>query len=154
MAGIWFYHLERASLDAVLPALLQKTLDKGWRAVVRAGSRERLTALDGHLWTYTDDSFLPHGLDDQPGAQDQPVLLTMDTARPNAAQVLFIVDGAACPEARDEGLGGLERVIVLFDGRDPEALSEARALWKEAKDTGLDLSYWQQDAQGGWEKKA
>ncbi len=152
---LWFYHLERAPLDAVLPTLLQRTLERGWRAVVRVGSAERAQALDGHLWTYQDDSFLPHGLAHQPQADDQPILLTTETDRPNKAEALFLVDGAPFPELEaEERLEGLSRCILLFNGQDAQAVQEARALWKRAKDTGLDLSYWQQAPNGGWQKRA
>ena len=38
---IWFYHLERSSLEATLPPLLERCLARGWRAIVRGGLRER-----------------------------------------------------------------------------------------------------------------
>ena len=76
MAELLFYHLERSTLDAVLPQLLEKTLARGWKAVVRAGSDERVQALDAHLWTYRDDAFLPHGIEGGQHDCDQPVVLT------------------------------------------------------------------------------
>ncbi len=152
MADIWFYHLERSPLEAVLPDLLTKTLSRGWRALVRVGSEERCKTLDSHLWTYADDSFLPHGTANLPNAGDQPVLLTTDEANVNGAKALFLVDRAAFPDGA--GLDPYERVVVLFDGRDLEALAEARGAWKTLKDTGADLSYWQQSPAGKWEKKA
>ncbi|MGF1456413.1 MAG: DNA polymerase III subunit chi [Alphaproteobacteria bacterium] len=157
MGDIWFYHLEHSALEAVLPDLLTKTLSRGWRALVHVGSPERLKALDSHLWTYTDDSFLPHGVAGGAHDADQPVLLTTDNgtgnaANANGAQVLFLVDRAPFPEGGPPE--GHERVVVLFDGRDPEALAEARSAWKALKDTGAALSYWQQSPVGKWEKKA
>jgi DNA polymerase-3 subunit chi len=156
MTQIWFYHLEYAPLETVLPSLLQKTLERGWKAVVRAGSTERLTALDAHLWTFRDESFLPHGMSSQPHAEHQSVLLTVDEARPNNAEALFIVDSAALSELDGgiDGMSGIERCFVIFDGRDEQALGDARSLWKRAKDLKIDISYWQQGEQGGWEKKA
>lgn len=145
---VWFYHLERSGLDQVLPELLEKTLARGWRAVVRARQTERVEHLDGWLWSYRDDSFLPHGVDDEPGAARQPVLLTLGFENPNAAQALFLIDGA------DEGdLAGYTRCVVLFDGRDEAALAKARAQWKAIKGKGLPASYWRQQERG-WEKQA
>src|SRR5690349_11599483 len=34
MTDILFYHLERQPLDRVLPQLLERTLERGWRAVI------------------------------------------------------------------------------------------------------------------------
>ncbi len=159
MTEVWFYHLERSPLDAVLPDLLTKTLDRGWRALVRTGSQERLQALDSHLWTFRDDSFLPHGTAGRPDAAEQPVLLTDQLGNPNRAEVLFLVDRAASPELGGsdlavEGEGAYERIILLFDGRDGEAVSEARTLWKNVKATEAGLAYWKQSPSGKWEKKA
>lgn len=146
---VWFYHLEQATLDRVLPELLEKTLAKGWRAIVRAPSQERIEHLDGWLWAWKDDSFLPHGTAAEPDADRQPILLTTDMGNPNAAQALFIVDGAECGP-----LDGFERCILLFDGRDDEALAEARKRWKAFTAAGQPASYWRQTERGAWEKKA
>ena len=104
---VWFYHLERTGLDQVLPELLEKTLQRGWRAQVRARSAERIEHLDGWLWSYRDDSFLPHGLAEEPQAARQPVLLTTAADNPNEAHALFLVDGAEPGE-----LGGFARAAV------------------------------------------
>lgn len=146
---VWFYHLERSSLDQVLPDLLDKTLKRGWRALVRAAAQDRVDHLDGWLWSYRDDSFLAHGTAEEPFPEHQPILLTTAQDNPNGAQALFLIDGA---EPGD--LTPHERCIVLFDGRDDEALAQARARWKTFKAQGLPISYWQQGEERGWEKKA
>lgn len=150
MTEILFYHLERASLESVLPGLLEKTLERGWKAVVRAGSRERVEALDGHLWTYRDDSFLPHAAGGVDPAR-QPVWLSDGEDVPNAADILFLVDGATVEPAR---LGGFVRCVTIFDGGDADAVSAARAFWKDAKAAGHDATYWKQSESGRWEKQA
>ena len=96
MSEILFYHLERARLETVLPDLLEKTLAKGWRAVVRAPDRDNVMRLDDMLWTYRDETFLPHGAEaeDDPKAARQPVWITETAAAINQADVLFLVDGA------------------------------------------------------------
>lgn len=145
---VWFYHMERSSLDQVLPELLERTLGRSWKALVRSRLPERLEQLDTHLWTYRDDSFLAHGRVDEPHAAQQPVLLTMGMENANKADVLFLLDGA------DAGsLDDYVRCIVLFDGRDEAALATARAQWRVIKATGLPVSYWKQMARG-WEKQA
>src|SRR5579863_5021192 len=121
---VWFYHLERTSLDQALPELLEKTLARDWRALVRSPSAERIEHLDGWLWSYRDDSFLPHGTRAEPMAERQPVLITSDADNPNGADVLFLIDGA---EAGD--ISPYRRCILLFDGRDEAAVTEARRRW-------------------------
>jgi DNA polymerase III subunit chi len=146
---ILFYHLERAPLEAVLPQLLEKTLERGWRAVVQAGSAERLEALDTALWTYRDSSFLPHGTARDGHADAQPVFLTTGCDTPNGAGVRFLVDGA-----EPATYSGFVRMVFLFNGADAEAVAQARAQWKAAKAAGCGVTYWQQNDAGRWEKKA
>lgn len=149
MTEILFYHLENQPLERVIPVLLEKTLERGWRAVVEAGSRERAEALDAVLWTYRDESFLPHGI--ATGEQldaDQPVLIVTDAGNGNGANVRFFVDRAV-PRSSE----GYDRIVYLFSGHDPDAVIEARAAWK-ALSAGNALTYWQQDADGRWAKKA
>jgi DNA polymerase-3 subunit chi len=149
MCEVWFYHLERSGLDSVLPELLDKTLARGWRAVVRTPAPERVEHLDGFLWSYRDDSFLPHGVADEPNADRQPVLLTTGVDNPNHAQALFLIDGAEVGS-----LDGYERCILLFDGRDAPATEVARERWRAFKAEGRSASYWRQGAERGWEKQA
>lgn len=149
MTEVLFYHLERASLETVLPGLLEKTLERGWKAVVRARSREKIDALDAHLWTYRDDSFLPHGSGGD-GALN-PVWLTEGEDAPNGAEVLFLVDGATADPA---ALAGFVRCVAIFDGADEAALAAARAQWRAVKESGAAATYWRQSASGRWEKEA
>ncbi|MCC6737217.1 MAG: DNA polymerase III subunit chi [Bauldia sp.] len=147
MTEVLFYHLQRQPLEAVLPGLLEKTLERNWRAVVQAGSAERVAALDAHLWTFSDESFLPHGTDAEP--EGQPVVLTAGEGNPNGATVRFFVDGAVPAEAE-----AYQRVVIIFDGNDPAALESARAAWRTMVAAGHAATYWQQNGEGRWEKRA
>ena len=144
-----FYHLGRQPLDKVLPGLLEKTLERGWRAVVQAGNPERVDALDNLLWTYADESFLPHGTARDGLMEQQPVFLTAKDENPNGAGVRFLVDGAEAPD-----LTGYTRAVYIFDGRDEDAVVQARREWKRLKAEGHACTYWQQNDGGRWEKKA
>lgn len=148
MTEVLFYHLESQPLERVLPALLEKTIERGWRAVVETSSRERATAIDALLWTYRDDSFLPHGIAGDETDPSQPVLIATDDGNANEANVRFFVDRAV-PQSG----AGYERIVYLFSGHDPDAVSEARIAWKAMQDGNL-LTYWQQDENGRWVKKA
>ena len=146
---VWFYHLERAALEQVLPELLEKTLSRGWRALVRCGSTDRLEHLDSWLWAYREDSFLAHGPDHESTASRQPILLTTGPDNLNNAQALFLVDDV---EAGD--LAPYERCILIFDGRDEAALAGARKRWVGFKAAGYQVAYWRQGESRGWERQA
>jgi DNA polymerase III subunit chi len=150
MTEMLFYHLKGQTLEQVLPSLLQKSLERGWRVVVQASSDERVDALDAHLWTWRDDAFLPHGTSRDPEASEQPIVLTANAENPNGATVCFLVDGASI--AADAV--GYERIVLLFDGDDPEAVEMARGRWSEAKTAGAEVTYWRTDENGRWQRQA
>lgn len=162
MTEILFYHLEGARLENVLPELLEKTLAKGWKAVVRVGSLERIKALDAHLWTYRDEAFLPHGSgggesangtpegDAHESASRQPIWLTDGSEVPNGAEVLFLVEGG---DLALEELDQFTRCVTIFDGGQEAAVNGARVFWKAAREAGHEATYWRQSAQGRWEKQ-
>ncbi len=149
MTEILFYHLTESTLENALPGLVERSLDRKWRVVIQTGSEERRDSLDNHLWTWSDSSFLAHGTDQEANPEEQPVILTTTDANPNAATVRFLVDGAVPSDAEK-----YERLILMFDGHDQQQLEQARAQWKILKDQGHALTYWQQNAEGRWEKKA
>jgi DNA polymerase-3 subunit chi len=149
MTEVLFYHLEHQALEGALPGLIERTLARNWRAVIQAGSEERVEALDTLLWTYREESFLPHGTRRDPNPDRQPVFLTSSEDNPNAAAVRFLVDGADVGE-----VSTYARIVYLFDGRDTSAVERARERWRRLKAAGCDVTYWQQSPDGRWQKQA
>ena len=148
MGNALFYHLTRSGPAQLLPMLIGKSLQAGWRVELRGRDRARQVALDEALWQ--GEGFLPHGLAGGPHDARQPVLLTTGTgAAANAPRCLIALDGA---EVSGEECGRLERACIVFDGNDPEALERARAQWRALKAAGVAAEYWS-DADGRWERK-
>ncbi len=148
----WFYHLQYGTLEAVLPDILEKTRAKGWRALVKVGPCHgepfaEMARLDTFLWTYRQDAFLPHGRDDEPLAEHQPVLLTTACETAQGVEVVVLVGGA---EMQD--VSAAQRCITILDGRNEQDRAVARKRWKQVKDKGLLGVYWQQDDHGRWVK--
>jgi len=150
MTELLFYHLQRQPIEKVLPALIEKSLERGWRVAVQAASDERIDALDAHLWTYRDEAFLPHGTDREANAAAQPVLLTTRDDNPNGAHVRFLIEGAGVPA----DTAAYARIVLLFDGDDADAVAAARERWTQARAQGLAATYWQADEQGRWQRQA
>ena len=150
MAEVLFYQLTASPLEASLPEMLERSLARGWRVVLRCGSPEGMAMLDGLLWSYRDDSFLAHGTAQAGHAALQPIYLTLGEENPNAANVLMLVDGARAAPAE---MAGFERTCLLFDGHDARALEAARADWKAVRAAALPAKYWAQE-QGRWVQKA
>jgi len=144
-----FYHLQAAPLEAVLPTLLQKSLEKGWRAIVETNPIERVEKIDTMLWTFSDDSFLAHSKIDDPHAEAQPILVTNEGSNPNGAQIRFFVDSGDVTAHSD-----YERLVYIFNGHDEQAVARARTQWSAAVNKEMPATYWQQSENGRWEKKA
>jgi DNA polymerase III subunit chi len=149
MTEVLFYHLQNMTVENVLPPLLEKSLERGWRVVVQSTSLERADALDAHLWTYRDDSFLPHATWRANDAADQPIVLAIDEENPNRANVRFLIDNAAMPQDSPS----YERMVLLFNGDDPDALALARSAWSDCKTKGFEVTYWQADERGRWQRR-
>lgn len=149
MTEVLFYHLQNMTVENVLPSLLEKSLERGWRVVVQSTSPERADALDAHLWTYRDDSFLPHTTWRVNDVADQPIVLAIEEDNPNGANVRFLVDNAELPQ----DVQGYERVVLLFNGDDPDALGAARSTWTDCKTRGFEVTYWQADERGRWQRR-
>lgn len=149
MGTVLFYHLTRSGVADTCGMLLPRALAQGWRVMVRGTDRARLEWLDEKLWLGREEDFLPHGLEGGPHDADQPVLLGMGAVA-NAPQALMLVDGAAC--TMDEAMA-MERVWILFDGTDPDALAAARTQWRAVTGWGVAAQYWSEES-GRWEKKA
>ncbi len=78
------------------------------------------------------------------------MLLTVKDHNPNAAKVRFLIDRAPLPA----DVGQYDRVVLLFDGGDDEAVAEARDHWQSAKARGFAVTYWQADESGRWQRRA
>jgi DNA polymerase-3 subunit chi len=149
MTQIWFYHLQTKPLEVSLPRLLEKALERNVTIVVQSPSQERIEQLDQLLWTYSEDSFLPHGREGDPHLDADPVALVTGQDNPNRASMRLLLDQAPFPDP----LSDYDRVMVMFDGNDDATLAHARGQWKQAMTFGVDLSYLQQSETGMWEKK-
>ncbi|MFW2543495.1 DNA polymerase III subunit chi [Primorskyibacter sp. 2E107] len=150
MGAAYFYHLTRRPMDETLSVLLEKSLGAGWRVLVRGVEPDRMDWLDQKLWQGAEDSFLPHGLAGGPHDALQPILLTYQKDMANTPQCLMSVDGAL---VAPEEVQALERVCVLFDGHDTEAVHIAREQWRSLTGAGCKAQYWSEES-GRWEKKA
>lgn len=149
MTDVLFYHLTETRLVDALPPLLEKSVERGWRVAVQVADEASRDRMDQHLWTWRDDSFLPHGTDESEHAAEQPILLCVGPGNANKATVRFCLEGVSADDA-----SAYERLVFVFDGHDQGQLEAARAEWKRLKSEGLNLTYWQQTREGRWERKA
>lgn len=150
MGAAYFYHLTRRPLEHVLPPLLDKAGQAGWRTVIRGREEGQIAFLDNQLWLVPEDGFLPHGRDGTGHDAEQPILLTTRTDLPPGINCLMVVGGA---DVGVQEIAALDRVCILFDGGDGAALAHARDQWKTLTAAGVAAQYWSEES-GRWEKKA
>ena len=148
MTDISFYHLLNTPVEKAIPLLVEKLLESGSRGLIRTGSEERAEIICSVLWTYDTSSFLPHGTKRDANAAEQPIWITPDDANPNGAEIILLIDGVTCAD-----LKSYRRCLDIFDGRDVDAVRDARISWQSYKDSGHAVTYWRQTELGGWEKK-
>ncbi len=154
MIEVSFYHLTRRKLEQALPVLLEKSLARGWRVAVQARDAKRLGQLDDFLWSFEPTKFLPHGTKADGAPETQPISLTIEGDNPNAADVRFLIDGVnAAPLLSDPASAPKARAVLMFDGNDERELQAAREQWKELRDAGFELVYFQEDESGAWAEK-
>ncbi|MBI1181348.1 MAG: DNA polymerase III subunit chi [Alphaproteobacteria bacterium] len=149
MTDVSFYHLQRRSLEETLPKLLERVMAASQRALVLAESEDRVEALSNRLWVYEPGSFLAHGTGRDRYPDQQPIYLTSTEENPNGAGILVLVD-----ERLPAFLASFDRCLDLFDGNDPQSVQNARDRWRACKAAGHAVTYWQQDEDGRWQKKA
>ena len=149
MTEVRFYHLERQSQGQVLPILLSKACERGHKIVVKLRDAAEVERMNGHLWTFQDSSFLPHGSVKNGNSEVQPIWLTDKDENPNGADVLILCEGVESEMHDDFTL-----CCEMLNGQDQEAVSAARARWKSYKEKEFEVTYWQQSEAGGWNKKA
>lgn len=151
MSRIDFYHLQKQTLEQVLPKLVEKAYATGKNIKIKVGNEARVEFINSLLWTYSDESFIPHGSKKDGFAKEQPIWLSSEDDNPNQAEMLFLVDGAAIGLSE---IKNFERIFNIFDGNVEESLQQARLFWKELSATEEEKNYFQQDENGRWNKKA
>lgn len=147
MGNAVFYHLTRSTPETLVPSLIAKSRQAGWRVELRGTHADRMARLDELLWQ--GEGFLPHGLAGGPHDALQPVLLTVAGQGAAATDCLIAIDGAGVDPAE---CTAAQRVCIVFDGNDESALDIARGQWRTLTGAGVPAEYWS-EAGGRWEKK-
>ena len=146
---IRFYHLQKTDLEKAIHQLLVKIHGMEKRAHVLSPSQKRIQSLDQALWTLGGEIFLPHGTPTDGRPQDHPIWLSTEPKNENQSQVLIL-----CDQAKVDTYDKYQIYCEIFDGHNNDEVQQARQKWKEFKSQNVNLSYWQQDNSGKWNKTA
>ena len=150
MVQIDFYQIGKDGLESILLLLLDKTLAANQKGLILC-PMPAASEIDMALWSHNAESWIPHGLDDADGVEYCHVWVSSDkTTNPIGAKFLFLLHGSAPACWTD-----FTRCFYLFNGESDVQLKQARDYWKDWR-KGVDkiLSYYIQNGEGRWEKKA
>lgn len=150
MSRIDFYHLQKQTIEQVLPKLVEKAYGLKKNIKILIGNEERVEFLNNHLWTFNDEKFIPHGSKKDGFSDMQPIYLSAGDENPNNATLLFLVDDATIDISQAQNF---ERIFCIFNGNSDFSLEKAREFWKTASKSGHELYYWQQSNDGVWHQK-
>ncbi|MBX3593292.1 DNA polymerase III subunit chi [Sphingomonas sp.] len=142
-----FYHLTVTPVERALPGIAAKVVDGGGRLLVVSADPGQRARIDGALWSWQAESFLPHAQAGEGDDRIQPVLIGPEVEPANGARFVALIDG----EWRDAALD-FDRAFHFFDG---EAIGAARVAWKGlAGRDDVERRYWKQDENGRWTQAA
>ena len=107
--------------------LVERLYASGKRVAVWVSDRGRAAVLDEYLWTFAQNSFVPHALLEGAGGADEPVaVITGSLANPNGAETLVVADRIGDPAAAS---GWAEVHDLLTGAAEDEG---KRAAWESA----------------------
>jgi DNA polymerase-3 subunit chi len=113
--------------------IAEKAFEQGLRVSILAGGPDEAAELDDLLWTFQQNSFVPHSVYQDAGAAPAPVLLAHD-AEPDASSQVLINLAAEVPLF----FSRFERVAELVD-ESAEVRRSGRSRYTFYKERGYPL---------------
>lgn len=136
---IVFIELKIASKNKYVCDLAEKLYDNNVSVTVFAGETKLLTQLDDLLWTWKQESFVPHSLYQQNTAVDTPVLLTAEKDHLPETDALILYDPLP-----PEYLYKYKLVIDFAEVYHSDKVKQSRIRFKNLRDSGrFDLHFTQ-----------
>jgi DNA polymerase-3 subunit chi len=140
MTRIDFYSLtEDSGGDRLLLTcrLVQRARGEGLRVYIETADAPTARQLDRLLWTFRDESFLPHGLVGETDPDLTPILIGIaEEMTPQSAGQVLINLGLVVPAALDR----FERLLEPID-LDPEVRAAGRRRYAHYKSLGYPLEH-------------
>ena len=149
LQNIDFYQLLGGQLDELATQLVEKCRAAGKNVIIYNAPSSSQSQSE-HLWTIRDLSFLAHGIDTDEGQEFAPIWISSDVSQNQIKAEFAILKDGMVPEDLDQ----FERILVIFDGRDEQALATARQQWKDWSSIYQDkCRYFAKTEEGRWQQK-
>ena len=150
MTQIIFYNTAPLQVEKTLFSLLEKSLEKGNKSLLLFKDKEKCLSINEQLWTYKQNSFLPHiSEDDQIYDNiDVPVYLSTRNENPFKAELLFSIDGFL-----PDNIDHFERVIIIIDVNDKLLNEKYKNYYLDINKNFEDIVFYKSDDNGKWIEK-
>ena len=150
MTQIIFYSTAPFQVEKTLFTLLEKSLEKGNKSLLLFKDKEKCLSINEQLWTYKQNSFLPHiSEDDQIYDNiDVPVYLSTKNENPFKAELLFSIDGFL-----PDNIDHFERVIIIIDVNDELLNEKYKNYYLDINKNFEDIVFYKSDDNGKWIEK-
>ena len=116
---------------------MDKAWQRGLKVWIWTGDNEHLREMDDLLWTFRQDSFVPHETfvsGDANAAPEAPVILSADENAPPAMDVLINLSG------RLPALDQLPERVAEFVGPEEEARAQGRERFRGYREMQCELT--------------
>ena len=135
-AQVDFYILNRADIRRKLLfgcRIVQKAFRRGLRTWMLTGTEEQSRYMDQLLWTFAQNSFIPHGISGKQPADWRDYPVQVGHVLPDAGQVDVLIN---LQETVPEAIFGYERVVELVSD-EPQDRSLGRERFRVYRTHGI-----------------
>lgn len=136
MSSVDFYEVKAPRWELVLCRHVETAYEAGERVYVRCSSEALARHVDELLWTFREDSFVPHGLWPGAGELKDPVAVGWHPGNPNRASRLVLA-GAGEPDE----LSRYERATDFVPVADAALTGAARARYRAFRGRGHEVAF-------------
>jgi len=123
--------MTRAALSRSMARFIEARVNEGRRVLVRVEDERKAAQWDQFLWTWDEQSFLPHSVLGTEWPGDEPVTIAARTPAATPGVVLVCLDDVPPDE-----LLAFDEIYELVDRCSDEGLERSRRRWSAWKATG------------------
>jgi len=135
----FFYNASHRDVVADITWLTENIFKKNNSIVIFCTDQETAKVVDDFLWSYKEDSFLPHALKKHEEVSLNPILVSTDLDEGFEHNVLIALNGVLINEKDWQRFA---KIYYFFDDQDMTEKENARSMWKSFSSLDIDCKYW------------
>lgn len=146
MSKITFYQVMNDELIKSSCKILEKCYHNNLKTFVEVADDETKRVLNKNLWTFAQKSFVPHGSDEDPLPEEQPIYISSNEKCPINATCLMLIGKYRMD------IGNFDRILVMIDGNNDQDVKNAKSMADNFNNLGHEVEYYKQNDSGSWQK--